>query len=180
MDLNPRTPITSVFDTMFDTMSLRADCSHVSWPRQCLLLLAGLVCAGAVFAQAPEVRKAPAVPDAQAWLQLSPHEKAERREQLRRQLDQVSPEERKAFRKQMRERLQSLTPEERRQLAQQARQRWNAMSPQERERMAAERRARIEAMTPEQRRALMQQRRAMLEQLSPEERAALREKLPAR
>lgn len=143
-------------------------------------LAAAVLVLGALACDTGRAQSAPAVPDPQEWLRLSPQQQAERREDLRARLQQATPAQRQAFREALRERLHALTPEQRERLVETTRERWSDMSPEQRERIAAERRERIRAMTPAERRELLRQRRAILDRLSPEERDALREKLPVR
>ena len=83
---------------------------------------------------------APEVPDPNAWARLTPSEQADRRADLKRQLQQATPQERAAFRSRLRERLEDMTPEQRQALAAKTRERWQTLDPSERQRLLDERR----------------------------------------
>jgi Spy/CpxP family protein refolding chaperone len=66
---------------------------------------------------------------------LTPEQREQMRDQIRKQWQSASPEERKKHREEFRERWEAATPEQREQIREHARDRWEQLTPEQRQQM---------------------------------------------
>lgn len=95
-----------------------------------------LLLGGLGLAQAVVLHAAPPPPPVMVAT-LTPEQREELREQIRRQWQNRSPEERDRLKEEFRARREAMTPEQRQQFREQARERWQQYGPDGRERRDA-------------------------------------------